>query len=290
MIKWYYPMTIRGVVVALTDMFNDLQIVRLDDSGNTAKTFKVPITFGPVNKYQYFRKERELDKEYYLQLPRMALVMNGITYSTERATSVNDERSFYDTGLRIDKVDSFITDVMPAPYDYTFDLDIRTESMDDLCQILENVLPYFNPALYLRVREFSFLNIARDLPVKLDSISLDFTQEQEENQKREVNAKIGITVEGWQYRPISQAKMIKFITSRYFISDTSFTSIVSATSASWMLVDKYQTSGVDAISAAPTSAAFDTSGTFQTNIGGTSGLGYWFTSGTPYNLSAGDWR
>lgn len=280
MINYYYPKTLRGIVVALTDMFNDLEVVRYDDNGNVSKTIKVPITFGPVNKYQYLRKERESNKEYYLQLPRIALVWNGINYSPERATSTNDERAFYDTGINIDKIDSFITDIMPAPYDYQFELDIRTEMIDDLAQILENILPYFNPALYLRVREFSFLNIERNLQVQLDSVSPEMVEQQEENEKREVNAKIAITVKGWQYRPLSQKKIIKYIESRYFVSSDVITP------ATRMLVNGFSTSGVDNVSAAPSSASYDTSGTFQKSIGAEEA--YYYTSGTSYNLSAGE--
>jgi hypothetical protein len=65
-IQYYYPETIRGITVALLDVFNDMEVRRRDDNGDVAKTFKLPITFGPAEKYHYLRDEDGQQKRYYL--------------------------------------------------------------------------------------------------------------------------------------------------------------------------------------------------------------------------------
>ncbi len=285
--EYFYPRTITSVVIALSNMFKGFKIQRLDTNGDLVKEFEVPFTFGPVNKYQYLRTREEENKEYYLQLPRISLVLNGINYAPDRATGVNETRHFYDKTIGIDNLDDFYEDMMPTPYDLEFEVAVRTEALDDFSQLMENILPYFNPSQFLRVKEFSFLTIERDLLVLLNSVSPEFTMDQEENEKREVNANISVTVKAWLYQPISSAKIIKIINTKYFVSNN-ITSEWGTTSASSILAESYNTSGVIDVSAAPVSGSYDTSGTFQTIVDGQSATGYYYTSASNYTLSAGE--
>jgi len=257
----------KRIITALTDMFNDLQIEVLDDNGAQSKMYRVPITFGPVNKYQYLRDEDGQMKKYYLQLPRLALTLDGFTYAQERATGVNDHRNFFDGNLDLGSLDEFFDDIHPTPWDLNFTLHIRTERMDQFSQIIENILPYFNPSLYLRIKEFDFLNIERNLQVRIEGLNPEFTTEQPEDEKREVNGTINFVVESWMYRPITNQKIIKEIQTRYF------TTHHSSTSATNTLQEQYNTSGFTSVSAVPDATTYDFSGTFETKILDTSGVG-----------------
>jgi len=255
--SWYYPRTIRNITLAFTDLFNDLVVKRLDDSGIISKEIKVPIKFGPVNKFSQLIKESESGKEYYIKLPGLAVTLDGVNYASDRATGVNEERFFYDVDMGLDNLTEFYSDVQPTPYDFSYSLHILTESMDDFSQIMENILPYFNPSLDLRVKEFSFLNVERDLKVSQVGISTEFLDPQSENEKRYVNGSIQFTVKGYMYRPVSSAKIIKEIESKYFVNGVDID-----TSRSDILVSSYNTSGFNDTSAAesiPTSA-YDVSG------------------------------
>ena len=283
MLTWYYPHTIRNIVTALSDMFNDLKVQRLDDYGVVSKEISVPITFGPVNKFQYYRKERETGKDYYMQLPRISIVPMGFNYSAERACGINETRQFYDNALGLDNITEFVTDIQPTPYDIDFDMMIRTESMDDFSQILENILPYFNPALYLRVKEFSFLDVERTLQVLLTGVSPEFITDQEESEKREVNAILSFTIAAWMYRPVKNAKVIKEIRSRYFVDTNG-----SSSSATNILTEQYNTSAFADTSAFSSSADYDTSGTFSALIDGQSATGYYAVNAQSFTYSAGE--
>ena len=217
---WYYPKTIRNITLAFTDLFNDLIVKRLDDVGLVSKTIEVPIKFGPVNKYQQIQMERESGTGYYIKLPGLAVTLDGVNYASDRAMGVNEERFFHDVDMGLDNLTEFYKDVNPTPYDFSYSLHVLTESMDDFSQILENILPYFNPSLHLRVKEFSFLNVERDLQVTQTGISTEFLDPQSEGEKRYVNGSIQFTVKGYMYRPVTTAKVIKEIHSKYFISDS----------------------------------------------------------------------
>jgi hypothetical protein len=248
---YYYPRTIRGVVTAVLAFFNDVHIHRLDDSGNLVKDITVPIKFGPTDKTFQFRAEKEFGSKYYISLPNITFALTNMQYDSERATGVNETRLFYDERIGLNNLDTFWADVQPTPYDFTFSMQVLTESMDDWCQIIENILPYFKPAVYLRVKEFSFLDIERDLQMTLSNMSTDFLMEQGEEEKRYVNGTIDFTVKGVLYQPVKNEKIIKQIQSRYMAYD----------GTNYFQVSQYNTSGAVDLSAAPLTSAYTNYGT-----------------------------
>ena len=165
----------------------------------------------------------------------------------------------------------FWADNQPTPYDFTFSMQILTESMDDWCQIIENILPYFSPAVYLRVKEFAFLDIERDLQMSLSNISTDFLMEQGEEEKRYVNGNVDFTVKGVLYKPIKNEKVIKQIQSRYMAYDGN----------NYFQVSQYNTSGAIDFSAAPVTSSYTNYGTIpisQITSAGTEVSANWYQS------------
>jgi hypothetical protein len=269
LLPYYYAKTVFGVTVALLDQYSGLTVNRFDSTSanSIVKTINVPLTFGPMEKAYQFRKELDSGQRYYLQLPRMALVFNGITFAADRAKSLEEQREWLNEYVNITGVASntLFEDFQPTPWDFHFTLFIRTEFMEDFSQIIENILPYYAPKSFLRVKEFSFLNIERDLPVLMGGVNTDFSDDVDETQQREINGNIDLTVEGQLYKPVSAAKIVKTIKSQYFIGNNN------------VFVHSYDISGFNATSAVPTSG-WDTSGyNIDTNV-------YW----TQTMTSAGD--
>lgn len=311
MLTYYYPKTIQNVTVALMDLFNDIKIYKYDASGVSADTYNVPISFGPMEKehmnriedHEYiasatdsngYKQVEAYGQRYWLSTPRMALVMNGIAYNSDRAYGVNEWREWFAETL-VDgvNVDNILRDYQPAPWDINYTLHIMTDSMDYLSQIMENILPYFNPALFLRVKEFSFLNIERDLKVTMPGVIPEFiSPEIADEERRYVNATLDLTVEAWMYRQFEYSKIIKVIDSKYFVMDASSPAIsamdstsacVSAFEGYVVSADYFSTSGVLftsagtlVTSAIPASGTYTFSGTYEDD---TNDFGY-FTSAT----------
>ncbi len=280
------------------DLFNDLKVHKYTSTGAFVKEYKVPISFGPVEKehqnriedHEYIASATDENgyaqveshgQRYWISTPRIALVMNGIAYNAERAYGVNEWREWFQeiiatSGVNVDEI---LRDYQPAPYDISYTMYIMTDSMDYFSQIMENVLPYFNPALFLRVKEFSFLNVERDLKVTMPGVVPEFiSPEISDDDRRYVNGTLDLTVEAWMYRPFEYSKLIKVIDSKYFVVDSSSPAVsaMSATSVSSsdfdgivVSADYFETSGVlytsDGTletSAIPSSASYDFSGTY----------------------------
>lgn len=270
----FKPNTIRNVIIALMAEFRNIA-VEVIQPGTTEilKTIDpVPLQLGHMEKYHILnlRDHPDEDKRYYEKLPKMALTWSSLTYNGERARGVEDATVFYDKNLKLNDAEEFIESMNPAPYDLGFELELRTQSLGQFTQILENILPYFNPHRYLSVKEFSFLNVERDLKLRLESVSQDFLIEQTEENRRYINGTLSLMVEAVLYRPLTDIGIIKEIRSKYYVgAEEDFGLTVSASSG-------YNTSGWDSSAAFPTSA-YDFSGTSFT----TSGQEFeYYTSGT----------
>ena len=105
--------------------------------------------------------------------------------------------------------------MMPAPWDVTFSVYIRTEEFQDFLQIVEQIIPFFQPSIYLRVKEFNTINLERDIKVTLNSMTPELADSFEEDERREVNGTMDLTAQAWFYGPLTSAKIIKSVKSTY---------------------------------------------------------------------------
>lgn len=268
MLTYYYARTGYQIAVALLDMFNDMRVYKYDKQGNVIEEHPVYVTFAPRDKIHDDRTENNYvdssnvqhGERYYLKTPRIAIKPTGIVRDSSRAKAANQWR-YWKTDVPIDDTTLYkaLSDYEPTPYTFGFELSIMSRSMDYFYQIIENILPYFNDKLTLRVKEFSFLNIERDLQVSMDGLNLDFSDQMGEFDIRECNGTINLNVEGYLYRPFVWSNVIKTIKSQYFVSTnvsavSTYTTSAVATSASGTVI-------LD-VSAVPALGSYDVSGTY----------------------------
>ena len=274
MIKYFYPETIYSVTNALLDMFNDITIYKFEKDGTIKETYDVPITFSPVEKMHQARREEESGKKYYIQLPRLALVFNGHNFAPERAKSLNYQRFWNEYSVSgVDGyrnnisagIEKIFTDYEPPPRNYYFSLYIWADGFREYSQIIENICPYFTPKNTLRVKEFQFLNIERDLQVEMGSVAADYGDDLDANNMRQIRSVIDLTVEGYMYKPFDASKVVKYIDSQYFTLPNN------------VKVGAYRTTGYTSASEMPDRDQFITSGQ---NVNGI----YW----TKQNTFSGD--
>ena len=81
----FYHETIRKVIIAFGTMFNDIQLVRKDNSGNIMQTMKVPLAYGPRQKFlESLREDADLTKQVALTLPRIGFEIQNLAYDPSR--------------------------------------------------------------------------------------------------------------------------------------------------------------------------------------------------------------
>jgi len=214
------------------DYFNDIVIKRINEDSDEIKEIKVPISFGPMGKDYGFRKEAQFFQNkqvpiYYQNRPKIVFNFSSLALDEARAASLNEFRTTYNPdfkkvfGTEFD--DSMIwKDLNPVPYTLGITMGILCEHMSDLTQILEIILPWFDPQVFLRVKEFEFLNVERNIPLKLNSVNFEITNElgQDENLKI-CNANLDLTAHIVMYRPFQTGRLVKIINTKFDIGETS---------------------------------------------------------------------
>jgi hypothetical protein len=163
---YFYHKSIQKTVTAFGTLFNNIQIRHFDDSGNPISTLKVPLAYGPTQKFlARIEQQPAGDRSIALTLPRMSFEMTTIDYDSQRKSSVIQSFSAprTDTG----KPAKVYT---PTPYNIGFELNIMSKLQDDALQIIEQILPFFQPSFNVTVRLIPEINETKDIPVILNRV------------------------------------------------------------------------------------------------------------------------
>lgn len=109
-----------------------------------------------------------------LRLPTMSAYVSGLTIAMNRARGVGVERrnTYTPVGGLIPDDMKVIHQRMPVPFDLSIDLNIYASNTNQHLQILEQILPLFDPSLNLQTSDAPF-DWTRLTQVELKDISLD---------------------------------------------------------------------------------------------------------------------
>ena len=141
--QYFYNQSTRNVVVAFGTLFNNIQLTKKDGSGNVIQTMKVPLAYGPKQKWlSRLTEDPNLSKKVAVTLPRIGFEISGISYDSTRKQNKIIKVKKAAAGTDKEQVKSGF---MPVPYNVEFELFIMSKSSDDALQIVEQILPYFQP-------------------------------------------------------------------------------------------------------------------------------------------------
>jgi hypothetical protein len=214
MLQKFYHNTIRKGIVAFGNLFNNINIDRRDANGNVIQTLKVPLSYAPRQKFLARIETLETGsgkREVQVILPRMAFEMLSVDYDpTRRISLVQKNRTINNTST------SANMQYAPSPYNINVALYIYVKNQDDGLQILEQILPYFNPDFNLTLNSIPELGIKNDLPILLESISYDDQYEGEFTQRRAIIWTLNFTLKLNFYGPISREGVIKNVNVDFF--------------------------------------------------------------------------
>ena len=204
----FYHETIRNIVIAFGTMFNDIQLVRKDNSGTITQTMKVPLAYGPREKFLVrLREDADLTKQVAITLPRIGFEIQALSYDATRKMS-RVQRFKKVKGANTKQLD---TQYMPVPYNLEFELYILAKQSDDALQIVEQILPYFQPDYALTINDMSDMGISRDIPIVLNSIGYEDTYDGDFTTRRALTYTLSFTTKFYLYGPVTSAKVIKTV-------------------------------------------------------------------------------
>lgn len=209
----FYHQTIRKAIIAFGNMFNNIHIDRINASGVVEQTLKVPLSYAPRQKFlARIDSEASLPEEnFQVIVPRMAFEMVGIQYDPNRRISlVQQSRAVNNT------TNTLNTQYAPTPFNIEVNLYSYTKNQDDGLQIIEQILPYFNPDYNLTLNAIPALNIKNDLPILLNSITYEDDYEGDFKNRRAIIWTLNFILKLNFYGPINKQGIIRTTTVNTF--------------------------------------------------------------------------
>ena len=204
----FYHETIRSVVVAFGTVFNNIQLVRKDNDGNIKQTLKVPLAYGPRQKFLVrLAEDPDLTKKIAVTLPRIGFEIAQLSYDPSR--KLNRVQKFKKVkGANSNRLD---TQFMPVPYNIGFQLYILSKQSDDALQIVEQILPFFQPDYTLTINDMTDMGIKRDVPIILNGISYEDDYDGDFAERRSLIYTLDFTAKFYLYGPVTSSSVIKTV-------------------------------------------------------------------------------
>ena len=204
----FYNEGMRKMTIAFGQIFNNIQIKRKDSSGAVVQSIKVPLAYAPKEKFlvRLDQQPSLSEREFAITLPRLGFEISGIEYDASR--KLTKLQKFKHIKDNIDgKVLNY--NYMPVPYNISYQLYCFTATAEGGLQIVEQILPYFQPDYTVTINVIPELGIKRDVPIILNSVNYEDSYSGDFESRRAVIYTLGFTAKTYLYGPASTQKVIK---------------------------------------------------------------------------------
>lgn len=209
MFEHFYYEGIRKTVIAFGTLFNNIYIKHKNNQNEIISTQKVSIAYGPTQKFlARLEQSPNLNKPIQVTTPRMSMEILGLKYDPER--KANKMRGYVTSGPSGEPYKSYL----PVPYDINFELSIFTKLEDDMFQIVEQILPYFQPHYTISIILVEEINEKRDVIFNLDNISLTDNYEGNFEERRALIWTLKFTAKTYLFLPVANDSIASSIINK----------------------------------------------------------------------------
>jgi hypothetical protein len=200
----FYNESTRRMVSVFGSIFNDMEVVKKDSSGKILQKIKVPLGYAPRSKVLARLNEQTTGPNIALKLPRMSFEISGFEYDANARVSKHKNYTKVITGdtLQLNKLGA------PAVYKVGMELNILAKSQDEALQLLEQILPMFQPEYTVTIKDIPTMDITTDTPIILESIDTNDDYEGDLVTRRAIVYTLGFSTRIRYYRGIGKSKQI----------------------------------------------------------------------------------
>lgn len=212
----FYHEKTKKCVAAFGRLFTNIYVVRKNSSGGGVSQIKVPLSYAPKAKYlDRIRENPDLDtdQKVAIKLPRMSFEITSIAYDTTRQLSkLNNIQGLTSSTTARNKLFTGV------PYVLSFQLNIYAKSQDDALQIVEQILPTFNPQYTLTMIPFSedYPNFREDIPISIAGVGFTDDFEGEVAARRTIVYNLDFEMRVQYHGGIGSGQVIRQATGRIF--------------------------------------------------------------------------
>lgn len=175
MFEYFYNEIFKSVIIGFGSLFNGIQVQKKNDQDETFSVIKVPLAYGPTQKFlARMQQNPDLNAPVQMTLPRMSFEFTALEYDPSRKSTQTQV-------IVITKPDGSEArkTFLPVPYNMTIVLSVYTKLNDDMLQITEQIVPYFQPGYTLPIKFLGDYDQVVNVPVVLENIEM--TDEYEGN-------------------------------------------------------------------------------------------------------------
>lgn len=203
----FYNEAIRKTVVGFGTLFNNIELHKKDpQTGDVLEVEKVPLAYGPKQKFlARLEQNPDVGRKVAITLPRLYFEMTGISYDSSRKTSPVQK---YKNTISSDGEEVRVQYV-PVPYNMEFELGIIAKSQDEGLQILEQILPYFQPNFNLTLNMIPEMDEKKDIAIVLNNVNYEDDWEDDYMQRRSILWTLNFTAKSYIYGPFSNTGIIR---------------------------------------------------------------------------------
>jgi len=201
----FYNQGMRKMTVAFGQVFNNIQIKRRG-SDSTIQSIRVPLAYAPKEKFLVRLDQQPSldDRQFAVTLPRMGFEISGIEYDGSRKlTKVQKFKSTRENSGVMNY------NYMPVPYNISYNLYCFTATAEGGLQIVEQILPYFQPDYTVTINVIPEMGIKRDVPIVLNNINYEDSYSGDFESRRAVIYTLNFTAKTYLYGPASTQKVIR---------------------------------------------------------------------------------
>ena len=202
----YYNEIIRKNIIGFGTLFNNIELKKKDpSSGDVLEVEKVPLAYGPKSKFlTRLEQNPDVNRKIAITLPRLYFEMTGISYDSTRKTSpIQKFRK-----VQIEDGSEVAEQYVPVPYTIEFELGIIAKNQDDGLQILEQILPFFQPSFSITLNMIPDMDEKKDIPITLNSVQYDDAWDDNFLERRYITWTLQFTCKSYIYGPYDQASVI----------------------------------------------------------------------------------
>ena len=164
---YFYHEVIRKTIIGFGTLFNNMEVRHETSDGTTVDIKRVPLAYGPAAKFiARLEQQPDLNKMVAITLPRMSFEMTSIAYDSSRKSGITQTFKAVDNSTnKLKKV------FMPVPYNIGFELSLLTKINDDALQVVEQILPFFQPSFSITINLIDSIGEKRDVPITLTNVT-----------------------------------------------------------------------------------------------------------------------
>lgn len=201
----FYHLTMRKIVASFGSLFSNIYVVKRDSAGKEVERLKVPLAYGPAERYIVRQQEDpELSKNYAIKLPRMSFQINSLEYDSNRKLNTI-KRNAQPIAGSSNKV---IRQYQGVPYKMTIELSIISKFIDEANQIIEQILPWFTPSYTVTINSIPAMNYKDDVAITLQGLNLQDNYEDDWTVRRDIIWTLSFDVKLMFYGPILDKPII----------------------------------------------------------------------------------